>query len=470
MKNKILLVPSLNIVNGQIEPFVPYGLLSLKAIALESENSDVDIASFTNTQLETTFRDSDEVVETFINSIDFEKYDVIGLSLVCNSAHYSIDLAKRIKEKNKKSIIIIGGPYVTKLSEQILDEYSFIDACFIGEAEKSFLSFIDRPNISSNPFDGVVGVVSRGKKYINAGVIDNLDELPDIFSMPEYYNWLSIVRDTVGTNYPAPIEATRGCPLKCSFCSTKQVWGPKVRRKSADRLIREMRKVSSVTGDDFFSFVGDNVGIPKNQFLKFCKELIELANDHKWGCSLKLNRFDLDDLSLMWLAGCRAMFIGLESASQETIDRIDKASLINREIDVTKAAIKLGFNVDTSFIIGFPWETEKDVRDTFELHCELLKLGAHRSQIGVLCPIPGTEIVSGYDVIFDGWSSYVAQDDVAMSDNHKYLVKSRPELYTHLGHYETPSVSKVILKAFSSAASQVSQLHQRNKNGSIKQK
>jgi len=460
---RVLMIPAFNVVDGRLEPYVPYGLLALQSLVVDSTRTAIDIAFPSETMLSTKFRSSEELVEVFLSTTDTDCFDVFGVSTVCNSAHYSIDIASKLKQKYPSSLIVLGGPFVTKLSARILEVFEFVDGVFTGEGEVSFRDFISRPFIKAEPFLGLGGVKNRRHPFVGGGIVENLDDLPFITRSLDYFKWLNLVRKHLPEGAAAPLEATRGCPLKCSFCSTKQVWGAQVRRKSAKRLVEEMSSISNVTGDKFFSFIGDNMGVPRNPFMHFCDDMISENSAFTWGCSLKLDKLDEMHLAKMWQAGCRAMFIGVESASQSTLDKVNKAASLEKEISMIRMAIDIGFQVETSFIIGFPWETEAEVRQTYELHCDLLKAGANRSQVGVLCPIPGTEIVSGHEVVFDGWTSYVAQDDVPLSDFHSRMVEEYPDLFSHFGHYETPNISRVLLKAYRDASTQFAQLYVRQR-------
>ena len=236
-----------------------------------------------------------------------------------------------------------------------------------------------------------------------------------------------------------------------------------MRRMSPCRLLRDMKLVHETTHDKFFSLIGDNLGVPRNKFLSFCRSFSEVNDNFTWGCSLKLDRFAPDHLKVLWDAGCRSMFIGVESSSQETLDKVNKAARVDNEVSGLFCAIEMGFKVETSFIIGFPWETESEIRSTYDLHCSLLKAGAARSQVGILCPIPGTDIVKDGDIAFDGLTSYVTQDDVCLSAEHGMLVDEHPLLFSHFGRYDTPNIRRPVLKAYAEAATRVAQLHLRQR-------
>lgn len=452
---RIILVPSFNIVERRIEPYVPYGLLSLQAAA-QAVGKNIELFALPDDVLDEVFSTSDHIVERIFEMLPKDNVDLYGFSAVCNTSHIALDLADRIRSVIPRCKIVIGGPYGTKISEDILRAFPFIDAVATGEGEAT----IERMVLSSSISEALAapGLVGREIKSTPQLAIENLDLLPFV-GTDTYYSWLDSVRRIVPEGAATPLEATRGCPLKCSFCSTKQVWGASVRRKTARHLTDEMCLISARTGQNFFSLIGDNVGVPRAPFLRFCSEMISLETGFTWGCSLKMDKLRPEHLDTMYAAGCRAIFIGLESASQQTLDAVNKTAQIDIELQMVRSAISKGMHVETSFIIGFPWETEQDIRDTYELHCALLEEGAFRSQVSLLSPIPGTEIVSGHNIIFDGMKSYMTDDGMALSSKHRDWIAKWPALFSHFGHYSTPRVSRAALKAYRDASSQMAAIH-----------
>ncbi len=461
---RIVLIPSFNIVEKRIEPYVPYGLLSLQAAARE-HGRDVELLALPEKVLDDVFNNTDEIVEQLFELIPRTGVDIYGFSTVCNSAHLTLDLADRLKAISPRSKIIIGGPYGTKIANQLLHAFSFLDAVSIGEGEATIARMVLADTVAEalrSP-----GLFGRDGLYTSAAAIDNLDSLPFV-GTDTYFSWLDSVRRIVPEGAATPLEATRGCPLKCSFCSTKQVWGARVRRKSARHLAEEMRLISAITGQTFFSLIGDNVGVPRAPFLDFCSDMISLNTGFTWGCSLKMDKLKPEHIEIMYQAGCRAIFIGLESASQRTLDAVNKTAQIDIELQMVRSAISYGMHVETSFIIGFPWETESDIQETYALHCALLDEGAFRSQVSLLSPIPGTEIVSGHNIVFDGMKSYMTDDGMVLSEKHREWLAQWPDLFSHFGHYETPHISRTVLKAYRDASSQMSAIHTtRRKQGHL---
>ncbi len=192
----------------------------------------------------------------------------------------------------------------------------------------------------------------------------------------------------------------------------------------------------------------------------YVDELSRVCLPSHWGASMKLDRLEKQDLEALWKVGCRSMFVGLESANQTTLKKIKKFSDIQRELSNVHLAVKMGFHVETSFIIGFPWENYNDIRNTYALHCKLLKLGVKRSQVCVLCPIPGTDFAKNWEIVYDRLNSSLAQDDIIMDDDIKPYLTKYSEFFTYLGRYKTPDLSLVEIDSVYQASMRMTILHE----------
>jgi magnesium-protoporphyrin IX monomethyl ester (oxidative) cyclase len=303
---------------------------------------------------------------------------------------------------------------------------------------------------------GVAGVRTRDGGYTPRQPLRDLDQLPFIDGARGF---LAALRKAEPYHFAdaVPLEAARGCHGRCAFCSTRQFWGGHVRRKSDARLIGEMRQLYDATGNSYFNLMGDNFAAPRVRLLDFCRSMAQRAGDFRWVCNLRLDRIKPTDLDALWAGGCRGFFVGVESASQETLDRIGKGVPLENELEVIRRAAAMGFRVETSFIIGFPWEMKKDLDQTYDLHCELLKEGVFRSSLWILCPLPGTRFAEDpcYRVLFDREWSDIARDDLPLDDVASELIRKHPRLFRQFGYCETKQLRWVDLVAVSDASVQL---------------
>lgn len=457
--SKILLIPAPCIRDRHIEAYVPYGVFSLQAAACQC-GGGVDVFSSYNSLSDMSFASSRELAEVVISRVRLQDYDTVGLSTVCNSFHHSLNMARHIKALAPEVAIWMGGPHVSSVPEDVLNAFPEVDAVFVGEAEATLLEILTRRARGEYGVQGIAGVYTREHSYSSRPAIEDLDELPHISLAQDFLPAFSSAQP-YNSPKTIPLEASRGCPSRCSYCSTRLNWGKRVRRKSDTRLISEMRELNGLTGMPQFTLIGDNFGSPRERLLQFCATMEREAADFPWYCSIKMDRLRLADLDVLWEGNCRGIFVGIESASQDTLNRIRKDIDLERELKMVYRAIEMGFLMVTSFIIGFPWETPTDIDRTFRLHCDLLEHGVSRSEIWVLCPLPGTDLTKeiGSQVRFGHMVSRIAMDDMPADEETNGLLLRYPGIFSQFGYFETPGVSWRDISATADAALQLSNLY-----------
>lgn len=452
---RILLVPAPHVVGQQLEPYLPLGLFSLQAVGAQFGDT-VDVLDLSVDTEGRSFSDSRELAEVVLTHIDLSQYDVVGFSSVCSAFHHSLMIASSIKEKAPGVSVWMGGPHASALSADILQAFDDVDAVFVGESELTFSEVLARRSRGVTDLAGVAGVHTREGGYSHRLPMSDLDQLPFVDSARGF---LAASSNAKPYHFPkaVPFEAARGCTGRCAFCSTRQFWGGAVRRKSDARLMTEMRRLYAATGISYFNFVGDNFAAPRQRLLEFCRSMAQDAGDLRWVCNLRMDRIRPTDLDALWTGGCRGFFVGVESASQRTLDRIGKGVVLERELEVIRRAVAMGFLVETSFIIGFPWETMHDLARTFKLHCEMLKSGVFRSAVWILCPLPGTQFAdaSQYRVRFDRERSGIAGDDLPLDDEATELIRKHPKLFMHFGCCEASHLTWEDVIAVSDASAQL---------------
>jgi anaerobic magnesium-protoporphyrin IX monomethyl ester cyclase len=445
---EILLIPPPYLRPHGIQECTPLGLCSLQAAA-GSIGARVDVFDYATVFGEDEpIPSSEEFAARVAAGIQVDRYAAIGLSTVCSGFHHSLNIARLLCRSRPDVRLWLGGPHVSVHPRRALEAYPWIEAVFVGEAETSFVRALER--VSRDPgarLDGLPGVCTRSAPFLAQEPIDDLDDLPYLDASPAYGTSL-VRRLETGELRALPIEAARGCPGRCSFCSTSRFWGKRTRRKSAERISSEMHRVQELTGSSYFSLVADNFAHPRDSLREFCRTMARLSPGHEWECSLKLDRLTVADLPILWEGGCRGFYVGVESASQQTLDRVHKDVDLARQLGVIDAAIERGFLVFLSFMIGFPWETAKEREETYRLHVDLMSKGACCSDMLVLSPYPGTEIQAEYQgqVVHGEGISFGPADYVSFGEETRELMDRCPELFTQFDYIPTGS-SKTDLRA-----------------------
>lgn len=446
---KILLVPSFNFSAKQLIPYMPLGLLYLQAIAAGYKD-EIDIFYLQDDLSAKIYSDSEEFAQMFAAQINVEEYDTIGFSTVCNSFHHSLRIAQIIKQQNPKIQVTLGGPHATLLSDNILSEFSEIDAIFMGESENTIRDVLTRRSEGNISLENIPGIKTRQGNYLPPKPTHNIDELPLIHKARDFDKFFGLLpRVTDGEDVllveRLPIEVSRGCPNRCTFCSTRLFFGEKIRYKSNERIFSEMKALNEKTKGKDFKFVGDNFASYKKNLMGFCEYMIRQNSNFTWTMSMTMNHIKPEDLQTLWDGGCRGFFVGLESASRETLRKINKYVNLEKNVEIIKKAVEMGFNVQTSFIIGFPWETKQEIDKTVELYAKMLEIGVSQSLLWTLCPLPATTMLEQYEIDFDNIKSSIALDDLPINDKFEKIIMSNKELFTQFGYYKNYNLSRLDL-------------------------
>ncbi|MDE7432909.1 MAG: cobalamin-dependent protein, partial [Lachnospiraceae bacterium] len=194
----------------------------------------------------------DENIEQFAVYICQFKPKIVGLYTICNSFMTSLLLAKHIKDLMPQTIIVFGGPHATLLAKECLCEYPFVNVISLGESEKTIFPLMKAlmTHQDLSKLQGVAFVQHDEVIYNASPALLTNDELGQYTPMD--YKPFELSREG-----KIELEAGRGCPFECTFCSTSTFWGRKFRIKPVDSLIQEMMKLNKLYGIKTFSFVHD---------------------------------------------------------------------------------------------------------------------------------------------------------------------------------------------------------------------
>ncbi len=292
--------------------------------------------------------------------------------------------------KEGGSVVVLGGPHPTARPEECLLR-GVVDAAVIGEAEETMPELCRRVE-AKRGFAGVKGLAFREGKRIRRTPprppLTDLDVLPmhawDLVPVRKYFS-SSVSRKRQES---IALMASRGCPWRCSFCS-KGPFGSLYRWRHPALVIEEMRYLNEKYGKRDFMFVDDVFTFPEERIRAFCKGLMETGLDIGWCCQTRADLVRRDLLSLMRKAGCYQIGLGAESGNDEMLARIHKQLKVSTIVDAAKMIREAGMESKASFIIGFPGETEEQVRDTLDLTASL---PVDYPFIQFFNPLPGSEI------------------------------------------------------------------------------
>lgn len=266
--------------------------------------------------------------------------------------------------------IALFGYLPTQFPDQVLAR-SGVHYVIRDEPELIFSELYDALLARSDDLSGVRGLAwkdAAGGIHVNPerGRQAELDALPfadHSLVQLELYNE-SYLERPIGT-----IMSERGCPYRCNYCV--RTFGEKLYSRSADSILAEIEALRRDHGIRNLRFMDDTFTLNRARTLRLCEGLVERGLDVAWTCLTRVDTVDAELLSAMKRAGCRRMYVGVESGSQRVLDYYKKGltlDKIRRQMAVIRDS---GVECSVFFIVGAPIETDEDVSASIALACEL---------------------------------------------------------------------------------------------------
>jgi len=295
-----------------------------------------------------------------------------------------------VRISKMKTPLAVIGPHVTTIP-QYFEKYA--DYLVIGEPELTIKELVTSLT-EGKSLKSVKGLFyKQGKKFIKnelRELIRNLDELP----FPDR----SLIKNNlyinpVCKNHPYTIViSSRGCPYQCTYCYM-DVYGHFWRARSAENVIKELIEIKIKHNIREIVFRDDLFTLDKNRVLKICDGIIKNNLNLTWTCQTRADFLDEEILSKMKEAGCYAVSLGIESGSQEIIDRLKKQIKIEQIKRAVSLCKKYDIRTRGYFIIGSPGETLETIERTLNLAKEL---DLDYFMVSILTPYPKTKLFEDY--------------------------------------------------------------------------
>jgi anaerobic magnesium-protoporphyrin IX monomethyl ester cyclase len=313
-----------------------------------------------------------------------------ALGISCQFTPYveeTLKTAGIVKNLNPAIPVIVGGAHASALPAEVLKS-PHIDYVIIGEGERSLPRLIDCLADGRDPGDLAGIAFKRSGEVIvqpREEFIENLDTLPlparDLLD-PSWYG--------VGKAACAMLLTSRGCPQRCSYCSVHQVMGSRLRCRSAEHVIAEMKDCHDRFGITAFDFEDDNFTFDRERALKIFDGIVSTFGEKQLRLfamnGLSLISLDPELLQAMKAAGFERLDLSLGSSSQELNRRMDRPADTDRADAALETAARLGLPVTTYIILGMPDHLLEDMVDSMAYLME------RPSLLGpsIFYPSPGT--------------------------------------------------------------------------------
>jgi radical SAM superfamily enzyme YgiQ (UPF0313 family) len=357
-----------------------------------------------------------------------ERPDAVGFTALGCSFIFALNVAALIKKQESELPILLGGPHATMLHRQILERFPQFDIVVRYEADEIFPSVL--ANLERRDFDGISGLSWRGpsgdEPHFNEGMplVQELDRLPVV--RYDHYPILDLDLDLLR------IEAGRGCPFTCTFCSTASFFQRSFRLKSAGRLVTELDRLHESYGFLDFKLDHDLFTVNRRKILEFCDAV--KGRPYRWRVSARVDCVDTELLNRMAEAGCVGLYFGIETGSRR-MQQVSRKRLDLELVEPTLAHTEsLGMATTASFITGYPEELEQDQADTLDLLGRCFS-GSCLTQLHMLAPEPGTPLFEqlGDKLEYDGYAGPYNAGLVGPGDEE--LVNEHRDIFSTYHYY-----------------------------------
>ncbi len=291
-----------------------------------------------------------------------EHFDLVGLGGMGGSGVVrAYQIAKHFRATGAK--VVMGGIAVSLFDEEQTLEH--VDVLVKGEADDLWPEIIE---------DFINDRLKR---------VYRMTKAPDVSKFPTpRYDFLN----NKSFGFWRPVQATRGCPFPCTFCSISEFFKRGYRKRPVEHIIRDVR-AAKASGTKYIAFIDDNIGVDMN----YCRELWEALIPEKiiWisQCSLQIAENE-DMLHLAYKSGCRILSFGVETINQASLTHVEKD--FNKPEQYAKAFAtikKHGIEVSTEMIVGLDGDDVSVFERTYDF---LMQNRIALPRIYILTPVPGT--------------------------------------------------------------------------------
>jgi radical SAM superfamily enzyme YgiQ (UPF0313 family) len=342
--------------------------------------------------------------------------DLVLLSVTTPGFDADMRVAALIKQTLPGTVVAAKGAHFNTLDRISLERYPGLDLALRGEFEPAC-----RELAEGKPWDRIAGIAFRSpipnpqfqisdlqspirnpQSAIEKSAIPNPQSLiirtpdgpfiEDLDSIPFparhlANNALYVRPDT--WELQTTVVTNRGCPFNCCYCLANQVAGRRNRMRSPANIIAEIEECVSRHGIRSFLFRSDLFTARREWVLELCEAICSRGFAVAWSCNSRVDTIDPEMLAEMKRAGCWIIAFGIESGSEEMLERIGKKTDLGAARNALAITRRAGILSSVYFLVGLPWETQETLRanERFarEINPDIL-------EVFYVYPFPGTPL------------------------------------------------------------------------------
>ena len=325
--------------------------------------------------------------------------DLVGISTTTSTAIRAYRYAQRVRDAGIP--VVMGGPHVTFLADEAMD---FCDYVARNEGEETLIELVECLQ-GRGSLENILGLTYRSA---DGQIVNNAPRplLSSLTDLPWPDMSLVVGGDTVS---PSPILASRGCPFGCEFCSVVLMFGRRVRTVEPAEVVKRIKQLKP----EKLFFYDDNFFISKRRGKELLVQMIRENVDVEFFAQIRVDsvykdgKVDQELLDLLWTAGCRIVYLGLESVNPATLKEYHKESSIDDMAGGLEALANRGIKTHGMFVFGADSDTTESLYHTADFAVEH---GLNSAQFLALTPLPGTPQTAQFEaegrIFTKNWSLY----------------------------------------------------------------
>ncbi len=402
----------------------------------------------------------EQTFEDWLSELKKFKPDVLMVETKSPIVKKHWALTKILKKELPNLLLVWVGDHVTFIPEEMMDNSKVDYLITGGDYDFGIVNLLDHlskgteleggiwwregdKRIKQKPAEtfkrkGKVAFANSGKPSI----AHDLNELPFVDRELTRWELYSVYNGNYKYTPATYMYSGRDCWWnRCTFCVWDHTINPigSYRRFTAQRLFDEVKHVvDNYHVKEIFDDAGTfMIGKP---LVDFCNLMINSGYNKKvvFGCNMRLNALKQEHYDLMGKANFRFILYGMESANQYTLDHLDKGLKVEQIEEGVRMAKKGGLDPHLTIMMGYPWETYEDARNTVELAKKCFDKGyVDTLQATVVIPYPGTPLWK--ECKKEGWLLSEDYDDYDMR---------KPVMKSTLSEKQVLELTQDLYKAF----------------------
>lgn len=341
---------------------------------------------------------------------------LVGISFMTPQFYAAKTLAASLKLGCPDIPVVLGGAHPSVLPKRTLEEIPEADFVVYGEGEQTILELLDAVATGKPKYEQIAGLVWRKDSVI---VNEPRTPIADLDSLPFPDRSLidqNLYRHQSFLSYfkrPRTIHTSRGCPGRCVYCASGHKLRSRIRMRSIDNVISELRDIQEKIGMDYLLIKDDMFTLSERRTREFCNAVKREFPGLRWHCMVRVDKVSEALLNEMKEAGLNDVFFGIESGNDSILNKAGKNITTSQIRQAVEATDRLKIKSYGAFILGLPGDNRETIQQTIDFACSLPLTMAGFS---ILIPYPGTKCFEEYFPQQEGmvidYTSFIASSGV----------------------------------------------------------